>query len=75
MQFFRTIMVIEFVNRVQNLNHLCWVTKISPRHVAFVMRLPIPNPKIKHDIYYDHEPFYSPGAEKLKLHGEVLQNK
>ena len=49
--------------------YLCWVTEISPRQVTFVaiMRPPRPNLKIKHEIYYGIESFYSRGAGKLKL--------
>ena len=51
------------------LNNLCWVTEISQRQVAFVaiMRPPRPNLKIKHEINYGIESFYSRGAGKLKL--------
>ena len=73
MQFFTTIMEIEFIamsiTMVQNLKDLCWVTEISQRQVAFVaiMRPPRPNLKIKHEINYGIESFYSRGAGKLKL--------
>ena len=40
MQFFTTIMEIEFIAMSNyhgtELNNLCWVTEISQRHVAFV---------------------------------------
>ena len=73
MQFFTTIVEIEFIamsiTMVQKLNNLCWVTEISQRQVAFVaiMRPPRPNLKIKHEINYGIESFYSRGAGKLKL--------
>ena len=73
MQFFTTIVEIEFIamsiTMVQKLNKLCWVTEISQRQVAFVaiMRPPRPNLKIKHEINYGIESFYSRGAGKLKL--------
>ena len=37
MQFFTAMMEIEFVaiSYGTEFNHLCWVTEISPRHVAF----------------------------------------
>ena len=43
--------------------------EISQRQVAFVaiMRPPRPNLKIKHEIKYGIESFYSRGAGKLKL--------
>ena len=58
MQFFTTIMEIEFIAiSITELNHLCWVTEISQRQVAFVaiMRPPRPNLKIKHEINYGIE--------------------
>ena len=44
--------------------------EISPRQVAFVaiMRPPRPNLKMKHEINYGIESFYSRGAGKLKLY-------
>ena len=73
MQFFTTIMEIEFYSyeyyHGTELNNLCWVTEISQRQVAFVaiMRPQRPNLKIKHEINYGIESFYSRGARKLKL--------
>ena len=68
MQFFTAMMEIEFVamSYGTELNHLCWVTEISQRQVAFVaiMRPPRPNLKIKQEIYYGIESFISRGAEK-----------
>ena len=73
MQFFTTIMEIEFIAMSNyhgtELNNLCWVTEISQRQLAFVaiMIPPRPNLKIKHEINYGIESFYSRGAGKLKL--------
>ena len=69
-------MEIEFVAMSMNLaqittelNNLRWVTEISPRLVAIVaiIRPPRPNLKIKHEINFGIESFYSRGAEKLTL--------